>query len=477
MLKSVKRAGSEIGKNRAKGEPDFWILLLTVALVIFGNVMVFSASYYNSLSVGGSMYYYLIRDMIWSVSGFILMTFFANFDYHNLQSLTKVFLAICIGLCVIVLTPAGTTVSGGQRWISLGPASIMPGEFAKLGVILFTAQYLADDSEKKATTLKGMAPVFGVMLVFMAMIYKQPNLSTALTVGVIAVGMLFLCGFPLKILGGLVVLGAVGMAGIVAKGGYQARRITGFLDPFENAADNGYQVVQSLLALGTGGLKGLGIGKSIQKNLYLPEPQTDFIMAIIGEELGLIGTLGILVLYLLLIWRIALCAARAKDTYGFLLAGGIDVMLGIQVAFNIMVVTASMPPTGVALPFISYGGNSLWIMMTSMGIVLSVSRQARKPVPAISSRRVSAAEGSGSETRPYAAAAGNRSERPRRVRGSAGAGRSSEGSRTSGSYMDRPSPSEMRKNRKKSSYTAMHDRKTLPERERLWDPDERSGRR
>ena len=202
---------------------------------------------------------------------------------------------------------------------------------------------------------------------------------------------MFLAGLPLVYLFGLMGLGGAGIAFVIAFGDHLGMdhwkaRFISFLDPFADAAGDGFQVVQSLLALGSGGLFGTGLGKSIQKNLYLPEPQNDFILAIIGEELGLIGLILLLAVYCALVWRGFHVALNAPDTFGMLLAGGVSIMIGLQVILNVAVVTSSMPPTGIALPFISYGGNALWICMASIGILLNISRQ-RKTLPEQNDRR------------------------------------------------------------------------------------------
>ena len=205
---------------------------------------------------------------------------------------------------------------------------------------------------------------------------KQPNLSTAMTLAGIVVGMTFLAGLDIKYIITIAGLGILAVCGIATSGTYWATRLFSFWDPFKAAKDDGFQAVQSLLALGTGGLTGRGLGESIQKTLYLPEPQNDFILAIIGEEMGLAGVLVMLTVFIILIWRCAKVTINAPDLFGMLFAGGVTMMIGIQVILNIAVVTSSMPPTGVALPFISYGGNTLWIFMGCIGILLNISRQS-----------------------------------------------------------------------------------------------------
>lgn len=361
-------------------QSDFVIVALVTVLVIFGVVMVFSASYYKSINEESSPYYFLIRQGIFAVAGFGLMAFFSVVDYHLYRRLSVLILAVSFVLLVLVFTPLGASEGGATRAIYIG-FTIMPGEISKLAVIIFTAAYLASDPKLILSFRKGVLPLLLVMGVFAGLIIKQPNLSTAITVCGIIVGVMFLAGLQWRYIIGAGILGSGGIAALVLVGdqigaAHWKKRIVSFMDPFADALNEGFQVVQSLLALGSGGLFGLGLGKSIQKNLYLPEPQNDFIIAIIGEELGFVGLAILMTVYAVLIWRCFHVCINAPDRFGMLLAGGITIMLGLQVILNLAVVTSSMPPTGIALPFISYGGNALWILMASMGIILNISRRS-----------------------------------------------------------------------------------------------------
>ena len=251
----------------------------------------------------------------------------------------------------------------------------MPGELAKLAVILFTAWFLSKDTGRIKSVLHGILPLVVIAGVFGVLIMKQPNLSTAITVCGIIVSMMLVAGMKWRYCIGAVGAGALGIVAIlVTKSGHWYSRLTSFTDPFADPLGDGYQVVQSLLALGSGGLFGVGLGKSVQKNLYLPEPQNDFIAAIIGEELGFVGLMLLFVVYCLFIWRGVHIAINAPDQFGMLLASGIVLMVAIQVILNIAVVTSSMPATGINLPFISYGGNGLLMFMFSVGVLINISR-------------------------------------------------------------------------------------------------------
>lgn len=359
---------------------DFLLMLFTLMLVVFGLIMVFSASYYYSISQDGSAYSYLRRHALWVILGFGVMWFGATFDYRGYKKLALPVMIGTLGLLLLIFTPLGQTINGATRWIGVGPVTVMPGEIAKLASILFVAWYLSEDMGRIKSIKHGILPMLGLMAVYGGLIVKQPNLSTAITVCGIIVAMMLVAGMKWRYFFGAVAAGVAGILSIVLfmKDSYWYTRLTAFTDPFADPLDTGYQAVQSLLALGSGGLFGVGIGKSVQKNLYLPEPQNDFILAIIGEELGFIGVLCLIVVYCLFIWRGVHIAINAPDQFGMLLGSGMVLMVAIQVILNIAVVTSSMPATGINLPFISYGGNALLIFMFSAGVLVNISRHEPK---------------------------------------------------------------------------------------------------
>ncbi|MDO4544597.1 MAG: putative lipid II flippase FtsW [Bacillota bacterium] len=359
---------------------DFLLVLLTMILVIFGLIMVFSASYYYSISQDGTAYSYLRRHGLWVILGFGLMVFGAAFDYRKYKALAIPGLIVSVILLVLIFTPLGHEANSAVRWLKVGPVTIMPGELAKLAAIIFTAWFLSERPERIKSFTRGILPLLAVAGVYVGLIIKQPNLSTAITVCGIIVAMMLVAGMKWRYFIGAAGVGAAGIAGIVLfmKDSYWYNRLTSFTDPFADPLNEGYQAVQSLLALGSGGLFGVGLGKSVQKNLYLPEPQNDFILAIIGEELGFVGLLLLLAVYCLFLWRGTHIAINAPDQFGMLLASGIVLMVAIQVILNVAVVTSSMPPTGINLPFISYGGNALLIFMFSAGVLVNISRHEPK---------------------------------------------------------------------------------------------------
>lgn len=365
-------------KKSRKGQVDFVIILMTVILVVIGIMMVTSSSYYSSINEDGTPYRYLIRELVWVGSGGILMWLGAMIDYHVYQKFGWLLLIVSILMLVLVLTPLGIERNNAQRWIGVGEMTIMPGEVAKICAILFVAWFLSKKEDVILSFTGGILPLLVIMGIYAGLIMKQPNMSTAIIICLIILGMMFVAGLKWRYLISLGIAGAAGGALLIVtdETGYRMKRVMSFLDPFADPLDTGYQVVQSLMALGSGGLFGLGLGKSIQKNLYLPEPQNDFILAIIGEELGFLGVVILMIFFMILIYRGIMTAVKAPDRFGMLVASGITIMLGVQVLLNVAVVSSSMPPTGVTLPFISYGGNAMWLFMGSMGILLNISKSA-----------------------------------------------------------------------------------------------------
>ncbi len=384
--KSIRKkedAPERLSETQKKSLPlkpgDFVLSALVLLLVVFGVIMVFSASYYYAISSEGTPYYYLLRDIPYAILGTVCMIAMAVVDYHKLRNLAIPVLLISIILLGLVFTPLGTELNNARRWLNLG-VTIMPGEWAKAACILFVASWLSYPRNSIRNFKRGVLPPLVAVGIVAGLILAQPSTTTAFTIVLIALGIMFVAGINMIY---AVVAGGVGIAGLVAliltdENGYRMKRIFGFLDPFADSQGTGYQVVQSLLALGSGGLTGVGLGKSMQKTLYLPEPQNDFILAIIGEELGFVGLLVLLAVYLILIWRCVHISMNAPDTFGLLLSSGITIMLGLQVILNVMIVTSLMPPTGISLPFISWGGNSLLVFMGCMGVMLNISRHSAK---------------------------------------------------------------------------------------------------
>ena len=384
-----KTRSEKLNRERAGlgilGQVDFPFLMITLCLVAYGLVMVFSASYYYSISVLDNPFAYLIRDGAWVAMGLVAMAFATLLNYRFYEKVAPFVIIICIVALALIFTPLGVTRNGATRWLGVGGLTVMPGEWAKMGVIMFTAWFYGArkwaKENRASSLLRGILPELVVVGAIAFMIMKQPNLSTAITVCGIAVCMMLVAGMKWRYFWGVAAAGAGGLVFILTamKGSYWYSRIVGFTNPFDDFLGEGYQVAQSLLALGSGGFFGVGLGKSVQKTLYLPEPQNDFILAIIGEETGYLGLILLLMAYCYFIWRGIRIALNAPDQFSMLLASGIVCMVAIQVILNIAVVTASMPPTGINLPFISYGGNGLLIFMFCAGIMLNISRYASPP--------------------------------------------------------------------------------------------------
>lgn len=358
------------------GPMDFPLMITTLLLVLIGVVAVFSASFYSSISESGSPYGFAIKQVVFAIIGLICMILSTKMNYHVWRTFSIPILGISFFLLFIVIAGAGSTVNGATRWIRIFGFSLMPGEISKFSMIMATAAYVSA-KPSRVNTVKGLLPIIICLGLACYLIMKQPSLSVAATLAVIVMFMLIVAGLNKSFLigGGALFAAALIFAIIGDRDGYRFARVTGFLHPFKDASGDSFQVVQSLMALGSGGIFGVGIGKSIQKTMYLPEPHNDFIMAIIGEEVGFVGLLVVIILYVILIWRGVIIAINAPDLFGTLLATGIVSMVSIQVVFNIGVVTSSLPATGVAMPYISYGGNALIIFMTCSGILLNISKK------------------------------------------------------------------------------------------------------
>lgn len=386
LRKAQARAESagEVGGKRSAvrelaavlGGYDPVVVVCVVLLSLFGVAMVFSAGYYQTInSTDPDPTFYLFRQLFFVVSGWIIMLFFANFDYRRYNRFTYFALILSIVLLVLVLA-VGSSVNNAQRWISVFGVRVTPSELSKVLMIIFTSTFLVADPGN-IRTIKGLSALAGVMAIHFLLIVRQPNLSTAIVVVAIMMAIMIVAGLHLAFLALPVIAGVAGYFYIITyKTPYHwYQRLTSFVDPFADRQGDGYQVTQGLIALGNGGLKGLGFGRSVAKNLYLPEPQNDFILAILGEELGYIGFLVLMAAYMFLMFRLIKIAMRARDRLGFYLATGVAVMLGLQVVINVAVVTSSMPATGITLPFISFGGTSMWSFMMAMGIALNVSKR------------------------------------------------------------------------------------------------------
>ncbi len=362
----------------SRGPMDIPFLMLTLLLLGIGVVMVLSASYasaYYDLSheTGGNATYYFGKQLVFALLGITVMLIASRVPLKLYRKFSFWVLGIAIILLVAVLV-IGSVGGGGKRWILLGPISIQPSEIAKIGVILAFARLICRYKNLMGTFKYGVMPFIVVLGVIVGLLFLEPHLSASIIIIILGAVMMFIGGTRLLwFIGGLIgVSGLFVVAITVLK--YSSERISAWLHPFADTGDTGYQIVQSLYAVGSGGLFGLGLGQSRQKFLYLPEEHNDFIFSIVSEELGFIGAALILTLFALLIIRGYWIALHCRSKYGFLVCTGITTLLALQVILNVAVCTNLIPCTGISLPFFSYGGSALLMQLGEMGIILSVSR-------------------------------------------------------------------------------------------------------
>ncbi len=358
---------------------DFTLLITILVLLGIGLVIVLSASSPSALAESGNSYSYFSKQLIFGILGIFAMFFISKIDYRFYQKFYKVSWWISIILLAIVLV-IGREVNGAKRWIFITKTlSIQPSEMVKFLMIVFYAGILVKNRDQLKLYGKGLikhmlflAPIIGLLLL-------EPHLSSSMVIiGIVSIMMIMAgCKFKHFLFTGLGV-GIPGLAVLIAIEPYRLKRFITFLDPFKDIKNNGWQVVQSLYAIGSGGLFGVGLGESRQKYLYIPEPHNDFVFSILAEEIGFIGCVVVLVLFAIFIWRGVLIAIKAPDMFGSLLAIGITSLVAIQVIINVAVVTSSMPATGMPLPFFSYGGTALFILLCEMGVLLNISRAGVK---------------------------------------------------------------------------------------------------
>lgn len=340
--------------------------------------MVYSASAVWASYKFDDSFFFAKRQLLFAGLGVCAMFVIMNIDYWTWRKWSKSLIIICFVLLVLVLVPGvGMTRNGSTSWIGVGAFSIQPSEFMKLAMIAFLSKYLADNQKKITSFKKGLMPSLGLVFLAFGIIMLQPDLGTGTVMVGTCIVMIFVAGARISHFAYLGLVGVAGFVALVASAPYRIKRITSFLDPWEDPLGSGFQVIQSLYAIGPGGLLGMGLGQSRQKFFYLPEPQTDFIFAILAEELGFIGGSIVLILFALLLWRGVRIALGAPDLYGSFLAIGVISMVAIQVMINIGVVTNLIPVTGITLPFLSYGGSSLTLMLAAVGVLLNVSRHSR----------------------------------------------------------------------------------------------------
>ena len=372
--------------NFINNQFDFILFVIIIILLSLGIVMVLSASAPSAIAESGNSYSYVIQQLKAAILGIILMLIISKIDYRIYRKFYKAIYWISVLILLLVLIPGlGLSSNGATRWIDLKFIQFQPSELTKIGLIVFYAGYLADHKSELKSFWKGFVkPLIYILPPIAILYFVQNHLSASVVIGAVTCVMMIMAGCRLLyfVIAGLI--GALVMTvGIIAlqatgKGGFRIKRIMSFMDPWADATEVGWQAVQGLYAIGSGGLFGVGLGESKQKYLYIPEPHNDFIFSILAEELGFVGCVIVILLFAIFIWRGILIAIKSPDMFGSLLATGITTLIGVQVIINIGVVTSSIPNTGMPLPFFSYGGTALLILLCSCGVLLNISRAGSK---------------------------------------------------------------------------------------------------
>ncbi|NWL89921.1 MULTISPECIES: putative lipid II flippase FtsW [unclassified Paenibacillus] len=360
-------------KDKRKGRPDFLLLFLTFFLVGFGLIMVFSASYTTAIMRHDFSSYYAMKQGVFAFFGLFLMFVFMLVPLDCWKKASPFLLLVTLLMLAFVLVQS-RDVNGARRWVAVGGFTLQPSELAKLTVIVYLATAISRKGEQIRDFRRGLIPVVTVIGLISLLVLKQPDFGTVLILIGMAVTILLVGDAALRHLF-LLGLSLISLFSYLAfSKSYRLKRINSFLSPFEDPQGSGYQLIQSLIALGHGGFTGTGIGHSIQKIFYLPEAHTDFILAVIGEELGFVGTSSLIIVFFLFIWRGFRAAFRSNNSFALMLGIGIVMMIFLQFLLNVGAVVGALPITGVPLPFISYGGSSLVLCLASTGILLNISR-------------------------------------------------------------------------------------------------------
>ena len=354
---------------------DVVLLIAVILISIFGVIMIYSSSTVWALYKFNDKYKYLKTQGLFLMVGYVIMAIVTKVSYREYLKKVNIIFGVCFLLLILVLIPGvGTVRNGSRSWFGIGGLGIQPSEFMKLGIIFFTAKYLTHNERILNNIKTGVLPILIVLLLVFGLIMLQPDFGTGVVLVMSIIAMLFVAGVNMSFFIKLGFLGLLGVVVLIIIAPYRMSRIVAFLNPWSDPLGSGFQIIQSLYAIGPGGLLGLGLGNSIQKHFYLPEPQTDFIFAIISEELGFMGVLLVSLLFGIIIYRGFRIAINCKELFGKYLAFGITFGLAFQALLNLMVVVGLIPVTGVTLPFLSYGGSSLIISLINMGILLNISK-------------------------------------------------------------------------------------------------------
>lgn len=373
---------SERGKPMAdarRRQPDFLLFLAVMGLVTLGIIMVYSASQYMAADSDiNDSFYFLKKQCLWAAIGTAVMLLMIRLDLRFLKKLAWPGLIAAVGFLLLVKLGAGVASLGAERTLSLGPIHFQPSEFAKLALVLFFAYNMNRQRDRMDTFLWGFLPQIAVCGLLTGLIMLQPDLGTSVALVGTAFLMMMAGGVKYRYLISMILFGVILVAAAIWLEPFRMARFTAFMDPWADAQGYGFQTVQSLIAIGSGGITGVGLGNGSSKWYYLPEVHTDFIFALIGEELGLIGTVFTVFLFAVFVWRGIRIAVHSEDSFQSLLALGLTAMIGVQTLINVFVASGMMPVTGIALPFISYGGSSLVFTMMAVGVLLNLSTRLPK---------------------------------------------------------------------------------------------------
>jgi cell division protein FtsW len=360
-----------------KVTPDMWLFGVAVVLLSAGVVMVYSASAIVAADRFHDPYFFLKKQLFWALLGSLGMLGAVRMDYRKLERfVTPALIVAGVLLVLVLIPPIGQAINGTRRWIRLGPVSFQPAELAKLALVFYLAAFLARYQERLEDVRRGLLPPLLVGGLFAGLVLVQPDLGNCLTLVALTFGLLYLAGTPVRYLGWSLAPAVPLLVIAILMAPYRLRRITAFWDPWADPRGSGFQIIQSWLAFGNGGLLGQGIGASRQKLFYLPESHTDFIFAVVGEELGFVGASAFVALFAVLIWRGLRIGLRTSEPFGAFLALGITLLIATQTLVNLGVVTGLLPTKGLPLPFISFGGSALSMTMLSTGVLLNISQHA-----------------------------------------------------------------------------------------------------
>jgi len=355
---------------------DRWMFTVTTILVFVGLVMIFSASAVMAKERFGSAYEFLLKQLVWAVAGLVVMIVAMKVDYKSLQHPALVFSLLGFTTLLLISVFFLDRAHGTHRWFHVGPISLQPSELAKPALILFLAWFLENKTKDMDDWRNTLIPAVVPTAAFLGLIVFQPDLGTAIACAGITACVLFIAGIRLRYFGYALALSLLPLYFLIFHVAYRKDRILAFLNPYADPKGFGFHIIQSLIAVSTGGVTGLGLMEGKQKLFYLPEPHTDFIFAVTAEELGLVGALAVIILFAIFLWRGTRAALRTQDNFGRFIAVGITSMIVLQAFINISVVLGLMPTKGIPLPFVSYGGSSLFVTLMCVGVLLNITKQA-----------------------------------------------------------------------------------------------------